>query len=317
MTKSLLRVLLIEDNEDDAELILLGLKKANGFVVLMDIVATEKDMRSVLKRKTFDIILCDHYLSATFDSDDVLKVLAEFELDVPVILISGLLKDEEIEQKLRSGIYEFVPKDKLFPRLVRIIKREILLASTHSIILNKLVQALEYKQVEAKDHSERVSELAVRLARQYELDEIDITHLRRGALLHDVGKIGIPDSILLKPGKLSEGETVIMRHHPQYAYDLMKDIPFLKRALDIPYCHHEYWDGSGYPRGIKGDKIPLSARIFTVADNWDALTSDRAYRPEGAWPKERTLEYIQEQSGKLFDPKVVEVFTRDFEKIVL
>jgi response regulator RpfG family c-di-GMP phosphodiesterase len=317
MTKSLLRVLLIEDNEDDAALILAGLKKANGFEILMDIVATEKDMRSVLRRKAFDIILCDHYLSASFDSDVVLKVLTEFDLDIPVILVSGILNEKLIEEKLQSGIYEFVHKDKLFPRLIRIIKREILLASTYNVILQTLVQALEYKQVEAKDHSERVAEMSVKLARQCGLDEIDITHLRRGSLLHDVGKIGIPDAILLKPGKLSEGERVQMQHHPQYAYDLMKHVPFLKRALDIPYCHHEHWDGSGYPRGLKGEEIPLSARIFSVIDNWDALTSERAYRVEGAWPREKTLEYIQEQVGKLFDPDVVKVFVENFEKIVL
>jgi HD-GYP domain-containing protein (c-di-GMP phosphodiesterase class II) len=108
-----------------------------------------------------------------------------------------------------------------------------------------------------------------------------------------------------------------MQHHPQYAYDLMKHVPFLKRALDIPYCHHEHWDGSGYPRGLKGEEIPLSARIFSVIDNWDALTSERAYRVEGAWPREKTLEYIQEQVGKLFDPDVVKVFVENFEKIVL
>jgi len=130
--------------------------------------------------------------------------------------------------------------------------------------------------------------------------------VRRGALLHDIGKLGIPDRILFKPGKLTEKEMEIMKRHPGIAYELLSPIPFLIKAIDIPYCHHEKWDGTGYPRGLKGDRIPLSARIFSVVDVWDALTSDRPYR--AAWSKEKTLEYILQQSEIHFDPVVTEIF---------
>jgi HD-GYP domain-containing protein (c-di-GMP phosphodiesterase class II) len=135
-----------------------------------------------------------------------------------------------------------------------------------------------------------------------------LVHIRRGALLHDIGKMGVPDRILLKPNKLTDDEWEIMRKHPVFAYEMLSPIEFLLPALDIPYCHHEKWDGTGYPRKVKGEEIPLVARIFAVVDVWDALTSDRPYRL--AWIKEQALEYIQEQSGKHFDPRVVEAFLR-------
>jgi len=133
-------------------------------------------------------------------------------------------------------------------------------------------------------------------------------HIRRGALLHDMGKIGIPDYILHKPDKLTEEEWTIMRKHPQLAYDMLYPIEYLRRALEIPLNHHEKWDGTGYPRGLKGDEIPIVARLFTVVDVWDALTSDRPYRP--AWSQEEALTYIREQSGRHFDPQVVDLFFR-------
>jgi len=141
-----------------------------------------------------------------------------------------------------------------------------------------------------------------------ELDEEAIANIRRGALLHDMGKLGIPDSILLKPGKLTDEEWVIMRKHPQFAYEMLSPIDFLKSALDIPYSHHEKWDGTGYPRGLKGEEIPFAARIFAVADVWDALRSDRPYRK--GWPVEKVREYICSEAGKHFDPTVVEAFVK-------
>jgi HD-GYP domain-containing protein (c-di-GMP phosphodiesterase class II) len=133
-----------------------------------------------------------------------------------------------------------------------------------------------------------------------------LLHIRRGALLHDIGKMGIPDAILHKPGPLTNEEWAIMRKHPQYAYDLLSSIDYLNSALDIPYCHHEKWDGSGYPRGLKKEEIPLAARIFAVVDVWDALTNDRPYR--AAWSHEKTMAYIHEHSGKHFDPMVLKLF---------
>jgi PAS domain S-box-containing protein len=166
--------------------------------------------------------------------------------------------------------------------------------------------ALDMRDKETEGHSQRVTELTVNLAIAMGVRDVEIEHIRRGALLHDIGKLGIPDAILLKPAVLTEEEWEIMRRHPLYAYDLLSPIEYLRPALDIPYCHHEKWDGSGYPRGLAGEQIPLAARIFAVADVWDALTSDRPYRP--AWSKAQALEYIRSQAGKQFDPAVVEVF---------
>jgi HD-GYP domain-containing protein (c-di-GMP phosphodiesterase class II) len=138
------------------------------------------------------------------------------------------------------------------------------------------------------------------------MSEEEMVHVRRGALLHDIGKLAIPDSILLKGGPLTREEWDIMRKHSTYAFELLAPIPYLRPALDIPYYHHERWDGTGYPLGLKGESIPLAARIFSLVDVWDALCSDRPYRK--AWPPAKALEYFHEESGRFFDPHVVEVF---------
>lgn len=173
-------------------------------------------------------------------------------------------------------------------------------------------RALDLRDKETEGHTQRVTKMTVRLAREFDFPEEELLHIRWGALLHDIGKMGVPDPILLKPGELTDDEWVIMRSHAQYAYDLLKPIAFLGPALDIPYCHHEKWDGSGYPRGLKGTEIPLIARIFSVVDVWDALRSDRTYR--AAWTKERTLEHIKSLSGIHFDPQVVEKFVKIIEE---
>ncbi len=167
-------------------------------------------------------------------------------------------------------------------------------------------KALELRDHETQGHTQRVTEMTVALARRAYIPEDEIVHIRRGALLHDIGKMGVPDAILLKPDKLTDEEWVIMRKHPVFAYEWLHPIEFLRPALDIPYCHHEKWDGTGYPRGLKGEQIPLAGRIFAVVDVWDALTSDRPYRE--AWSQERVIEYIREHAGTHFDPNIVELF---------
>jgi len=141
----------------------------------------------------------------------------------------------------------------------------------------------------------------------------DIVHMRRGALLHDMGKVGIPDNVLLKPGTLNEEEWAIKKQHPRYAFDMLSPIEFLKQALDIPYCHREKWDGTGYPRGLKNEQIPLAARIFAIVDVWDALRSGRPYR--SAWNKEKALNHIKSLSGTHFEPRIVELFLEMMEDI--
>ncbi len=169
-------------------------------------------------------------------------------------------------------------------------------------------RALDLRDHETENHTQRVTELTLKLARAAGMSEEEQMHVRRGALLHDIGKMGVPDYILLKPGGLTEEEREIMERHPVFAYKFLSPIEYLRPALDIPYCHHERWDGSGYPRGLKGKEIPLAARLFAVVDVWDALTSDRPYRK--AWSKAKTLEYIRSQSGKYFDPKAVDLFLK-------
>lgn len=166
--------------------------------------------------------------------------------------------------------------------------------------------ALDFRDKETEGHSRRVTELTEQIARAMGISEADLVHVRRGALLHDVGKLGIPDGILLKPGPLTEEEWVIMHRHPQQAFDMLSPIAYLRPALDIPYCHHEKLDGTGYPRGLKGEQIPLAARIFAVVDVWDALRSDRPYRA-GMAP-EKCREIIEADAGRYFDPQVVEAF---------
>ncbi len=168
--------------------------------------------------------------------------------------------------------------------------------------------AMDLRDKDTENHTKRVTELTVRLAQAIGFSPDEMIHIRRGALLHDIGKIGVPDSILLKPDTLTPEEWVLMRKHPEFAYEMISSIEYLRPALDIPYCHHEYWDGSGYPRGLKGDEIPLPARIFAIVDVWDALTADRSYRT--AWSREKTLDYLQSLSGKQFDPHVVREFLK-------
>jgi putative nucleotidyltransferase with HDIG domain len=188
-------------------------------------------------------------------------------------------------------------------------RNELILAYDSTIVGWSL--ALDMRDKETEGHSQRVTIMTVQIAQEMGVDDESLVHIRRGALLHDIGKMGIPDSILLKPGRLTPEERSIMEKHPVYAYEMLYEIDYLKPAIDIPYCHHEKWDGTGYPRGLRGKEIPLAARIFAVVDVWDALSSDRPYRP--AWPKEKAIGYIRENAGIQFDPDVVEIFLRIVE----
>lgn len=167
-------------------------------------------------------------------------------------------------------------------------------------------QALDLKDKETEDHTRRVTVMTVEFARAYGVPEDEIVHIRRGAILHDIGKMGIPDSILHKPGTLTEEEWEIMRKHPENAYNMLKNIKYLKPALDIPYCHHERWDGTGYPRGLKGEAIPLAARLFSIVDAWDALLSNRPYRK--GLTKSSTQKTITSEKGTRYQPELVDFF---------
>ncbi len=205
--------------------------------------------------------------------------------------------------QLESALYQ----NELLLRDLQRSNKEI--KDAYETTLEGWSHALEIRDRETEGHARRVTELTMRFARLMNFTGAQLVHIRRGVLLHDIGKLGIPDEILRKPGPLTQREMEIMRRHPQIAYDLLTPIEYLKPALKIPYYHHEKWDGSGYPHGLMGDAIPLEARIFAIIDVYDALSHDRPYRK--AWDREKVLDYIKSESGRHFDPAVVEVFLKE------
>ena len=186
------------------------------------------------------------------------------------------------------------------------------LALAYEAAIEGWARALELRDKETEGHTRRVTDMSTKLAQAMGIEGEALRHIYRGAMLHDIGKMGAPDSILLKPDALTPEEEEIMRQHPTNAYNLIQGIPYLREDIDIPYCHHEKWDGTGYPRGLKGEEIPFAARIFAIADVYDALTSDRPYRK--AWERGRAIEYIRAQAGSHFDPQVVETFLNMMDK---
>ena len=190
--------------------------------------------------------------------------------------------------------------------LERIEESEAELRKNYDLTLAAWAKVLEYRDKETEGHSRRLVELSTRLAKALGLSAEEITHLRRGALLHDIGKLAIPDDILLKPGELNDAERKLLQQHPVYAKQMLSQVSFLQPSVEVAYSHHERWDGLGYPEGLKSEEIPLSARIFAVVDQWDALTSDRPYRR--AWTREKVIAYLQDNAGKIYDPQIVNVF---------
>jgi len=174
------------------------------------------------------------------------------------------------------------------------------------------VRALDLRDRETEGHTQRVTELTLRVAAKLGFTDEEMVHIKRGALLHDMGKMAIPDEILQKPGPLDEGEWIKMRQHPVYAFEMLSHISYLHPALEIPFFHHERWDGSGYPRGLKGEEIPLAARMFAIVDVWDALSSDRPYRKK--LPRNEVIAYLREKSGTLFEPRLVDIFLEMIER---
>ncbi len=239
--------------------------------------------------------------------------------EVPILIVTVLADRASRLAGIEAGADDFLSRpfdwDEVRRRVRTIIRlnryrklqdayRE--LSEAYDATMAGWIHALDLRDHETEGHAQRVTDLTVRLARALGLADEQLVHLRRGALLHDIGKIGVPDAILRKPGPLSDEELAIMRRHPAEAYEMLKSIEFLKPALDIPYCHHERWDGTGFPQGLAGEAIPLAARIFAVVDVWDALLYDRPYR--AAWPRDRVREHLRSLAGNHLDPHVVEVF---------
>lgn len=225
------------------------------------------------------------------------------------------LKSITYYQTIKGSMFVLVTGGLLFA-LVRkyfyqIVASKKALLESYEATLEGWVRALDLFHDETKNHTQRVAGLTVFLAKKLGISGDELEHIRRGAILHDIGKIGIPDQVLKKPATLDQLEWEIIRKHPTMGYELLKPIQYLRPALDIPYCHHERWDGTGYPQGLKEDEIPMSARIFTVVDVWDALSFDRAYKK--GWPQRKVLAYIKCQAKRHFDPSVVKFFLKEIE----
>lgn len=309
-----LRLLLIEDSHEDEELIVQALTRA-GYKVTHQYVETEAAMQVALINSQWDIAICD-YRMPRFTPYRALELLTARGQDIPLIVFTGAVQEDVAIELLKAGASDFITKDRM-PRLMLAVRRElkekgkraqyrIELEIAYEQTIAAWGKALELRDTYTQGHTLRVTDLALRLAHVFEFSGQQFKNMYRGSLLHDIGKMGIPDEVLKKRDVLTPDEKKIMEMHPGLAFELLSPIPFLREALDVPYCHHEKWNGKGYPRGLMGEDIPLSARLFSVADVYDALSSDRPYR--SSWPKPKVIDHLLEERNKSFDPKVVDQF---------
>jgi putative two-component system response regulator len=318
-----LHVLILEDRPDDADLIVHELRSA-GYLPDWDRVDSEAAYLNSVQNG-YDVILADFNLPQ-FNALKALKLLRQRGLDIPFIIVSGEISEETAVDCMRQGAADYLLKDRL-TRLGKAVERALEqkslrderrraqealerahaeLAAAYEATIEGWSRALDLRDKETEGHTQRVTEKTIQLARRLGVSEEDIVHIRRGSLLHDIGKMGLPDQILLKEAPLTSEEGELMRKHPAYAYEMLHPIEYLRPALAIPAYHHERWDGSGYPRGLKGEQIPLAARIFTVVDVWDALRSDRPYRK--GLPEGQVSEYLRANADLLFDSTIVAAF---------
>jgi putative two-component system response regulator len=321
---------LIVDDEESGRQTIESVLEGEGY----NIELAENGFQAIEKARKLlpDVILLDVMMPGMTGFEVCQRIRSDPQMaEIPIIILTALDDRESMLSGLKSGADDFISKPfdrfELRARVLgitrlnryhKLVQERANLQQAHSQLLAAYEatiegwsHAMDLRDRETEGHSERVTELTIKLAEAYGMDEEAIHQVRRGALLHDMGKLGVPDAILHKTGKLTDEEWVVMRKHPQFAYDMLHPIEYLRPAIDIPYCHHEKWDGSGYPRQLKNTEIPLAARLFAVVDVWDALTSDRPYR--SAWKKEDALAYIREQAGKHFDPQAVETFFKLIE----
>jgi putative two-component system response regulator len=324
-------MVLIVDDEYIGRETLQSVLEGEGYELEM----AENGLQAIEKAKQLlpDVILLDIMMPGMTGFEVCQRIRSDPQIaEIPIIILTALDDRESLLNALKAGADDFISKpfdryelrarllgitrlnryQKLIQERAKLREANAQLLNAYEATIEGLSHALDLRDRETEGHSRRVTELTLKLAHAQEMSDEQIMHLRRGALLHDMGKIGVPDSILHKPATLTQDEWAIMRKHPQFGYEMLSSIEYLHPALDIPYAHHEKWDGTGYPRGLKGEEIPLSARLFAIADVWDALTSDRPYR--SAWSEEEALAYIKEQSGKHFDPQVVELFFKTIKE---
>lgn len=280
----------------------------------------------------YDVVLLDVQMPE-LGGIETLRKLKSYAPDLSIIIVSASRDIDNVRTALKEGAYDYIFKPFNINDVQAVIRRAVEraqlikenkdyqinlekkvenqtqeLVKLYSGTLQAMILALDLRESETGYHSYRVTEYALTLGRHMNLTESELSMLAKGALLHDIGKIGVPDSILLKPGKLTEEEWEIMRKHAELGYTMLKKIEFLEESAVIVYSHHEHFDGSGYPKGLSGTDIPLGARIFSIVDAFDAMTSKRAYRDEMAFDK--AVERIKEASGSQFDPQIVEVFMK-------
>ncbi len=257
-----------------------------------------------------EFILCDQIKDLNLNS--LFTVPIQIKGQIKGFIEIGFIKDIRLNEEWKGYLNAIVTQTAVGIDKIELLKnlqaRNRDLRQAYDSAIMGWAKALELRDEETQGHSDRVVKLSLKLAKNYGFEGEELDNFRKGALLHDIGKMGIPDTILLKPGPLDDEEWKIMKKHPELAYNLLSGIPFLKDAVEIPYYHHERWDGSGYPHKLKGKDIPLSARIFAVVDVWDALTNDRPYRP--AWSFDKAIEYLKENSEILFDPEIVPQFIK-------
>ncbi len=312
------RILYVERNPMDVDLTVKHFAENAPHIDIEIATTPTLALERLKKAPPIDLVLTDLRVSGA-NPLDFLHGIKQVAHNIPFIVITGKGDEETAVAALKLGAYDYVVKrDDYLNELPYAIDNATLYADlneshrrltlAYDATLAGWGKALELRDNGTDVHTQRVTEMTVRLAEAMGIE--DTSQLRRGALLHDIGKIGIPDRILHKEGSLSAEEWETMRQHPQYAYDWLSPIEYLAPALSIPYSHHEKWDGSGYPEGLTGTEIPIEARIFAVVDVWDALLSDRCYRP--AWTPQHAAAHLREQSGKQFDPDVVHVFLTFF-----
>lgn len=324
-------IILIVDDEPAGRQTLESILDEQGYRLEM----AENGLQALEKARQLlpDVILLDVMMPNMDGFEVCRRIRSDPTLaEIPIIMLTALDDRKSLLDGLDAGADDYITKPydryELRARLIGITRlnryRKLLddrtnieqahsqLLSAYDATIEGWSRAMDLRDRETEGHTLRVTDLTLKLARAMHVSESQLTAIRRGTLLHDIGKMGVPDSVLLKEGELTDEEWVMMRQHPLLAHDMLAPIAYLNDALDIPYCHHEKWDGTGYPQGLKGDRIPLVARIFAIVDVWDALTNNRTYRKK--WTKQKARQYIKEQSGRHFDPQIVDVFLKSIGK---
>jgi len=321
--------ILIVDDEDAIRSLFVEALQGLGYIC-DDAENGLEGLQKFYENGDYDVVLLDIQMPE-LNGIETLKKLKSYDPDLSIIMVSASREIENVRVALKEGAYDYVFKPFNINDVETVIRRAVEraklmkqnkdyqrnlenkvvaqtkeLVSLYSGTLEVMISALDLRERETGYHSYRVTEYALTLAKHVKVDESDLSVIAKGALLHDIGKIGVPDHILLKPGKLDDGEWEIMRAHPQLGYDLLKKIEFLEDSCKIVLRHHERFDGKGYPGGIVGEDIPLGARVFSIVDALDAMTSKRAYKE--AYTFDQAIKRIAESSGSQFDPKLVEVF---------